>query len=87
MPYQLVRFDRSRHCSTQLRYISLFACENSHCFCTVTCAKAETLTVVSGPGVSFARPNCTETGYLFVWANPDYNRTESLPQARRVQRV
>jgi hypothetical protein len=27
--------------------------------------------------VSFARPDCTEIGYSFVWAKPDFDRTES----------
>jgi len=31
-----------------------------------------------GTGVSFARPDCTEIGYSFVWAKPDLDRTESL---------
>ena len=30
-----------------------------------------------GTGVSFARPDCRETGCSFVWAKPDFDRTES----------
>jgi hypothetical protein len=33
---------------------------------TGTRAKAEQLAVVSGAGVSFARPDCTVSGYSFV---------------------
>ena len=32
-----------------------------------------------GTGVSFARPDCREIGASFVWAKPDFDRTESQP--------
>ena len=63
-PRVRIQFDRNRNWSTQFRYISLFACETSHYLCTGTRAKANKLAVVSGAGVSFARPDCTEIGYL-----------------------
>jgi hypothetical protein len=40
------------------------------------------LSVKPGTGVTFARPDCTENGYSFVGAKPDYDRTESLTQTR-----
>jgi len=44
-----IHFDRNRHWSTQFRYISLFAYENSHYLCTGTRARAEKLAAVSVP--------------------------------------
>ena len=46
-----------------------------------TC-QAGKIAFVPGTGVSFARPDCTEIGYSFVWANPDYDRTEPYLEAR-----